>query len=121
MISPCLNGPWASGTRYIEPMRPGMNAVPFALATAFNSAYPEDRNNGAMWSGRGLSASFEGGVEFRLGALSLAAIPTIAYQQNRSYQMLPPAVVGNSAYSSGLYVGIDLPQRFGPRSSSKMD
>ncbi|HJP59152.1 MAG TPA: capsule assembly Wzi family protein, partial [Gemmatimonadaceae bacterium] len=98
-----------------------MQTAPFGLSAAFNSAYPEDRNNGALWSGRGTAAAVEGGVLIKAGRLSLGAIPTLAYQQNRAYEMLPPAVARNSIYSSGLYVGLDLPQRFGARASSKID
>jgi hypothetical protein len=121
MMAPCLSGPWASSNRYSNRFESGVSAAPFVLSTTYNSAYPEDRNNGALWAGRGVSAAVEGGVLIRGGALSLGLIPVITYQQNRSYQMLPPAIVTNSVYSNGLYVGLDLPQRFGAHASSKVD
>jgi hypothetical protein len=52
--------------------------------------------------------------------MTAALLPILTYQQNRQYTTLPPAVAAQSIYSSGLYSGIDLPQRFGPDPYSKI-
>jgi hypothetical protein len=96
---------------------PSVELLPVAWSSHFNSAYPRDRNNGALWAGRGLSTELRGGVEMRWGPLSAAFAPTIAYQQNRAFEIMDnPWAEGYSPY---LYPGwpttIDWPQRFGDR------
>ncbi|HJP61061.1 MAG TPA: capsule assembly Wzi family protein [Gemmatimonadaceae bacterium] len=102
-------------------MHTGFGLVDGSFLAMLNSAYPEDRNNGALWGGRGVSSIASGGVILKAGVLSIGALPELTYQQNRPYEMLPPAVLGQSAYSSGLYAGIDEPQRFGAKSYGDAD
>src|SRR5687768_17149772 len=46
--------------------------LPAELLASYQSAYPRDRNNGALWSGRGVSGSITSGVYARLGFISAA-------------------------------------------------
>jgi hypothetical protein len=94
--------------------------APMSSAGILNSAYPEDRNNGALWAGRGLSGELSGGVIVRLGAVTIGGIPTITREQNRAYELLPP-LNERSQYANGLYRSVDAPQRFGPRAYSTFD
>lgn len=121
MMRGCSVGPWAQDGSYLVKLRSSFNVFPLASFTSFNSAYPEDRNNGALWSGRGLSTSIEAGIQARLGPLSMAFLPVVSVQRNRAYATLPPRVAGQSIYSSGLYSGLDMPQRFGGTSYSSFD
>lgn len=114
MIQGCRIGPWAAGVGYLVNVNSVVNLAPVALNGILNSAYPEDRNNGALWAGRGLGSAIEGGVIVRLGLLTVGALPIVTREQNRSYELLPPLVAGRSPYSNGLYGGVDVPQRFGP-------
>src|SRR2546423_15456513 len=53
MIAPCEVGPWHSILPYLIETKLGLTAIPFSMAMNVNSAYPNDRNNGSMWAGRG--------------------------------------------------------------------
>jgi hypothetical protein len=92
-----------------------LELLPMASSIYYNSAYPRDRNNGALWEGRGLSTEIRGGIELRWGPLSAALAPTIAYQQNRDFEIVTGTA--HPVYSPYIYQGrprsIDWPQRFG--------
>src|SRR5690606_16581697 len=80
-----------------------------------NSAYPDDRNNGAVWAGRGVSGEVKGGITFRWGRLSGALLPSYTYQENRDFEIIttvrPP---GHSFFIYPWHPSrIDWPQRFG--------
>jgi hypothetical protein len=118
MTSACKSGPWQERTAY-QVMNSGLTFAPLAAYATINSAYPEDRNNGSLWSGRGAATAIEGGVVLRLGAFSMAVLPILTFQQNGDYEMLPPAgAAGKSVYANGLYGSVDAPQRFGPEGYS---
>jgi hypothetical protein len=117
----CQIGPWDSGVPYTKRLESVVTVVPLSFLSSYNSAYPEDRNNGALWSGRGMSAALGGGIVFIGGPLSVGFVPVVTYQQNRSYQLLPPFIGTRSVYSSGLYAGLDAPQRFGSQPYSSFD
>lgn len=109
----CVAGPWSGRVSYLQQLKPGLTPGVFSVLTTSNSAYPEDRNNGAVWSGRGLSTSVQGGAIVRGGPITLGLSPVYTHQQNRDFVTLP-AVVGFNEFGNGLYPGdIDLPQRFG--------
>ena len=99
-----------------------------ATAGAFvNSGYPDDRNNGPVWEGRGLSVAVSGGARLRWRAVSAALAPTIAFQQNGDHDFFEEPRRAFSPernrwinYSRFVYARpghlpgwIDLPQRFG--------
>lgn len=85
----------------------------------FNSAYPNDRNNGALWAGRGLSTSVDGGVivHWRHGPATLSAglAPAIIFQENHDFQIVTGATPsGYSPFVNPWHPRrIDWPQRFG--------
>jgi hypothetical protein len=119
-IEACRVGPWASNVPYEVDLQEPIAVVPISWGGILNSAYPEDRNNGTLWAGRGLSEELSGGVIVRLGRVTVGAIPTITHEQNRAYELLPP-LTGRSQYANGLYRSVDAPQRFGPRAYSGFD
>ncbi len=114
IAAPCMTSLWNSAMGHIRQVKNGITVLPFTLAATSNSAYPTDRNNGSMWSGRGLSSMAQGGIVFRAGPISAGLIPEVTYQENKDYVLIPG--LGGSRFSSGMYVLIDLPQRFGPAS-----
>jgi len=121
MLDGCTSGPWKSSVRYVRELARGLNVIPLSSFVTYNSKYPEDRNNGALWNGRGSAGSLEGGVLLRAGRLSAALLPLITYQSNQSYETLP-AGPGFSTHASGMYFGgLDAPQRFGPKAYSTFD
>jgi len=83
-----------------------------------NSAYPNDRNDGAIWAGRGRNAQAYAGVAFRWGRLSGAFLPTVTYQENREFETVTSIwIPGYSPYIYPWHPGrIDWPQRFGTES-----
>ncbi len=113
--------PWMSELR--PPARFGhVSVLPVSVLSEFNSAYPRDANNGALWAGRGVSTAFSAGAEVRWGVLSAALQPTLAYQQNRAFQMAPADFTGYSPYIYPFHgPAIDWPQRFGPGPYWKTD
>jgi hypothetical protein len=89
--------------------------LPTGLRNRFNSAWADDRNDGALWSGRGLSTEIEGGVRLRWRFLSATVAPVVAWQQNRAFYAPASTTPGQSPYANPFnYGGIDLPLRFGP-------
>lgn len=88
----------------------------------FNSAFPQGTNDGALWSGRGLTASASAGVEVRAGPVSLRVEPLVFWSQNRAFPLLvdgrPDSLRFVDPYSPGR---IDLPQRFGDGAFARVD
>lgn len=110
--------PWR---RRAEPAPPGVVVVsaevrilPATLHAEVNTAYPRDRNNGALWAGRGLSTGLIGGVEARWGPLSVAIAPELYHQMNRRFDLVEVSAPGHSPLIYPWHrARIDWPQRFG--------
>lgn len=99
-----------------------LNAAPLSLTTVYNSAYPRDRYNGALWAGRGLSAVATAGVEARWRWLSAAVRPQLLYQQNADFRTVATREPGHSPLIYPWHAGIiDWPQRFGTDSFHGVD
>ena len=80
----------------------------------YNSGYPQDRNTGAAWAGRGATSLIELGTEFRLGPVHVGLLPAVTYQENRDVAIAARGYAGYSPFvHSGHPTSIDLPQRFG--------
>jgi hypothetical protein len=92
---------------------PAAAALPLRLRTTFNSAYPVDVNNGALWAGRGIGFAASGGGEVRFGPLSAAVHPVVAYHQNRAFDLKHVGMTDRSPYAYAGNRGIDWPQRHG--------
>ena len=92
--------------------------LPAEITGAFNSAYPRDRNNGALWNGRGISGAVTFGGYARLGPLSAAAAPLALYSANSAFALAPSKAGTYGAAWTGL---IDQPQRFGGESYDGID
>jgi hypothetical protein len=92
---------------------PAVAALPLRVRTTFNSAYPVDVNNGALWAGRGIGFAVSGGGEVRLGPFSAAAHPLVAYHQNRAFPLKHTGMADRSPYAYAGNHGIDWPQRHG--------
>ncbi|HSW31580.1 MAG TPA: hypothetical protein VLH75_18985 [Longimicrobiales bacterium] len=68
-----------------------LRATPMEMRGSWRSGYPADRNDGLLWSGRGLSASVTGGMEARWRRYALVLAPELARSANRSF-LLPDTV-----------------------------
>ena len=111
------------------PIRPSAALLRPDLSLIHNSALPFSLNDGALWAGRGASASVRAGFRADFGRVSLIVAPEIVTSQNLAYAMPAPAVglprpAGRSSYSTPWHVGtysIDLPLRFGAKSFARLD
>lgn len=74
----------------------GLQVLPLVLAGGLRTAYPVDRNDGPVWSGRGWSAILTGGVTGRWGPVHVALQPSVFAVQNRAFPLPDTAVVGRS-------------------------
>lgn len=105
------------------PTRLDLELLPLAWSSHYNTAYPQDRNQGVLWAGRGLATELRGGVALRWGPLSAALAPVLHYQENRDFEFASAPVP--EGYSPYIYRGrmgtIDWPQRMGDRSFSGVD
>lgn len=100
----------------------GVSLLPVQSRAHVNSSYPRDWNDGALWSGRGLSMAVTPGVLFSWGIVEAAVAPTVMVQQNASFDVqLHP----DPAYSPYIHRWhgrfIDMPQRFGTDASARID
>jgi hypothetical protein len=113
-----------------HPWKPRWSAVPgasrrFAILatetrTIFNSSLPFGFNDGALWVGRGLTQSVQGGFAVRAGSARLVLQPLAFWAQNQSFPMEPPGMGQAFIYTNPIG-SIDAPQRFGPRSYARID
>jgi hypothetical protein len=88
--------------------------LPLSIGILGNSAYPDDRNAGGMWAGRGLNGAASAGAAVRWGPLSAAVAPRWTYHENSSFDLIDR--VRPEGYSPFIYpwhaTRIDWPQRF---------
>jgi hypothetical protein len=102
---------------------PVIELQPAELHTEYNSAYANERNNGALWAGRGLATALSTGIHTRWGPFSAAFAPRILYHQNRAFETsAPKRPTGASPFSHPWYPNrIDWPVRFGARAFWTLD
>jgi hypothetical protein len=92
----------------------GVAPIPLELRTTYNSAYPRDWNDGAVWSGRGFSLTAVIGAVTRRGKLEAALAPVITAEENAPFRYLAYPDPEWSRYIHRWHGRfIDLPQRFG--------
>jgi len=120
-----MTAPWSQpGPGLSLPGGLHIDLIPLTSSTHYNSAYPRDRNNGALWAGRGVSTELKGGVSFRWGPLSGAFAPVLLYEQNRAFSIVTgtPPRPGLSPYVyRGNTGNIDWPRRPGDETQSGID
>jgi hypothetical protein len=126
-----IGEPWTERHRLAEitgsargdtaaPSSDALAIYPPELRLIYNSAIPHSLNDGALWAGRGLNASLTVGAGVRRhvgkGRISLQVAPTIAWSQNRPFQIYPSGSPERSPYASPFYdspASADIPLRFG--------
>ncbi len=85
------------------------------VASRVNTTFPFGYNDGAVWAGRGITLSAQGGLSVRYGPLAAALVPLVSWASNSAFRLQPNGATGALQYEDGRYRGsIDLPQRFGP-------
>jgi hypothetical protein len=79
-----------------------------------NSGAPRDGNDGAIWTGRGMSVAAQAGLLYRSGPLSVIVNPVAFWAQNASFPLVENGRGGVHRFGHSRYHDvIDLPQRFG--------
>jgi hypothetical protein len=105
-------GARGSGVRLVRPR----------VDLAYNSGFPQGGNDGAVWAGRGATASGSAGVQARAGVLSLRVEPVAFWAQNRSFPLMETDGGGDSAFADPVQPErIDFPQRFGDGAYARVD
>lgn len=80
----------------------------------YNSAFPYGYNDGAVWAGRGVTATLQAGIAARYGPVSLVLAPQVFWTENAEFELMPNGFDGRLIYADGRDPNsIDLPQRFG--------
>lgn len=123
LLPPAAGHPWAglAALRH-DSSRAGATLLPVKTRAWYNSAFPFATNDGAVWAGRGVTASVQGGVAVRAGALSLALEPVAFVAENRAFDLRGNGKEGELAFADGLRPDyIDLPQRFGDGRYGRID
>ena len=98
----------------IRPIDPEVRLV-------FNSDFPRTANDGALWSGRGISGMLSAGVALAWGPLSGRLAPSVIFEQNRGFNLAPVQGPPRSPFDYAWSVDIDYPQRFGTSASKRAD
>ncbi len=93
---------------------------PASVEGFFNSKYARSFNDGPVWAGKGISTAITAGVSYRVGGLEITAMPTFTHSQNDPYALQTPQFNSPNGFRYPWYSGIDLPQRFGDGSLTKI-
>jgi hypothetical protein len=87
-----------------------------------NTAYPFGGNDGAVWQGKGLTSSLQGGVSARWGPFSAVIAPIAFRAENQSFPLMRNGETGRGQFADGVWPQyIDKPQRFGTAPYSRVD
>jgi Capsule assembly protein Wzi len=117
--SPVTAHPWGAALSDAVAPRAALGASVFA---SVNSGFPWGANDGALWQGRGVSAAISAGAAFRLGPVSFVAAPLAFRAQNGDFRLMVQQRATRNRFQDALFPNlIDLPQRMGDGSYSRVD
>lgn len=119
-------------TTTVQPWRARLAAAPDSglrtallrprLEVGYNSSFPYGGNDGAVWAGRGLTASISAGAAMRWGPVSLTLRPIAFWSQNQAFGLHDNGRTGVERFGDALYPeSIDRPQRFGDGAYGRVD
>lgn len=99
-----------------------LTLLPLGIGTVVNSAFPFGYNDGAVWAGRGVTTTAQGGVMAHAGPLTVVLRPVAFWAQNAHFALKPNGNPGNLRYGDAPYAyQIDRPQAFGPNAYARLD
>ena len=96
-----------------RPRRPEFRLLDTHVDVVFNSTFPRNANDGALWAGRGVSGVLRGGADLRWRGFTARVAPTFGYAQNREFRLGAGPGNLNTPFAYPWQPGIDFPQRFG--------
>ncbi len=115
--------PW-SGRYEFRAVR-SRQAIDYIRPTAsliLNTAFPFGGNDGSVWAGKGITTGIQAGLSAELGPLSIRLAPIAFYAANSDFPLFPNGESGDLELAHGQFPRqIDLPQRFGTGSYSRLD
>jgi hypothetical protein len=92
------------------------------VAFYINTAFPYGGNDGAVWQGKGLTTSMQGGFSLRWGPFSGVLAPIAFRAENQSFPLMANGETGRLRFADGqLPLDIDRPQQFGTAPYSRID
>lgn len=98
-----------------------INILPVRWSNHFNNKYARGYNDGAVWKGRGLTSSLQGGVQGKFKMIDLTLAPIFFYSQNSNFS-LAPLTGSNNIYNYQFRDNqIDYVQRYGDDSFTKFN
>ena len=97
-----------------------LEPVEARLRMFVNTRHPVAQNDGAVWQGKGLTTALDVGTGFAWRGLRVAIKPTLIHAQNSDFALAPVTVEGMPEYAYP-WRRIDLPQRFGPDPTWRID
>lgn len=110
---------------------PGLRWLAPALLASGNNGFPYSLNDGALWSGRGVSADLRLGVLARFGRVTAIVAPEVTYGRNRPWIAFdiptyygPVQFPDRSLFSAPWFrlpYSIDNPWRYGEREQGRLD
>jgi hypothetical protein len=114
--------PWKGSWLFRSDSAHHFSVLPLSATAAFNSAFPWGSNDGAVWAGRGLTTSLQGGFAAAWGPISLVVDPIVFRAENAAFTLQPNGETGNGRFANGdAPNNVDLPQRFGNGAYSRFD
>lgn len=105
----CPGSPPAEPPERAPAPEPEWTLVPPTSFSRLLTGWSDDRNDGALFAGRGLSTALSAGVRLRWALLTAQLAPQLSWQQNRDFARPVATIAGRSPYSNPFNGGIDLP------------
>lgn len=107
--------PWSRSASFSSVQR-RVRLLPLSAELRGNSTFPYGSNDGAVWAGRGLTASVTIGLALKAGPFSLVLAPTAFISQNAAFDLLDNGQTGDLRFADGPFpTEVDRPQRFGDK------
>ncbi len=114
--------PWQASWLFKPDSAHHFSVLPMTATAGFNSAFPWGSNDGAVWAGRGLTTSVQGGVSAAWGPISLVVNPIVFRAENTAFALEPNGETGSGQFANGNAPNnVDLPQSFGSKAYSSFD
>lgn len=100
----------------------GLQRVRPEAGAIYNTGFPQGRNDGAVWAGRGATGWIRAGVAARYGPISLVLAPEAFIAENRDFELHPNGRADSLRFGAWRTPrNIDLPQRFGEDRYARLD
>lgn len=114
--------PWKSSWLFKSDSAHHFSVLPVTATAGYNSAFPWGSNDGAVWAGRGLTTSLQGGFAAAWGPVSLVVNPIVFRAENTGFTLQPNGETGRGVFRDGDFPNsVDRPQRFGNAAYSRFD